>query len=283
MTLEFGLLNTGESNFLKQDNLTQLENTQIREVAGVPEQGLKEGTMIINTNEARLYVGIKGAIGLANAGNYTLDETSGTDVADTSGNGHDGTATSGNWTTDGKFNGAFDTTSAEISVPANSDFDWDTIDFTIELWIKPDGAGLNSTIMERNLAANTTSRCRMMWATSNHFRFECVDTSGGSNVVVATTGSSSGTWTHVAIVGDRSGNSLKLYINGILEATDSLNITHDVDSALLIGSRVDGSGNFPGTLDDIKIWKSIRTAAQIKQDSQKLTGLSWAFVNLEPT
>ena len=52
---------------------------------------------------------------------------------------------------------------------------------------------------------------------------------------------------------------------------------------MLIGSRVDGSANFPGTIDEVKIWKTTRSASQIKDDSLKKGGLVWSFVDLEPT
>ena len=62
-----------------------------------------------------------------------------------------------------------------------------------------------------------------------------------------------------------------------------ISIGGTLNAVMLIGSRVNGTGNFPGTIDDVKIWKTTRTASQIKQDSQRLTGLSWAFVDLQPT
>jgi hypothetical protein len=285
MTLDFGLLNMGnkKNQILIDDNVTFLENNQVETIAGLPAAGVKEGTLVVNTAQARLYVSVQGSLGNANALNFNLNELSGTDVDDISGNGHDGTATSAAWTTDGKFDGAFDCTTAEISVPAHADFNWDTIDFTIEMWVKPNTLGGNQTLIERNLTSNPTQRARILWFSGSKFYFEVIDASSGVNSVISSSTLPAGSWTHIAVVGNRTGNSLKLYINGNLEDSDNLDITHDLDSAMLIGSRVDGSANFPGTIDEVKIWKTTRSASQIKDDSLKKGGLVWSFVDLEPT
>ena len=74
--------------------------------------------------------------------------------------------------------------------------------------------------------------------------------------VIAKTALLADTWNHIAIT--RSGTQLKLYINGIQDATGSWNGTLSL-KAIGRGNR----GYFKGMLDEIRVWNVARSAAEI--------------------
>ena len=71
-------------------------------------------------------------------------------------------------------------------------------------------------------------------------------------------------WVHLANVRDSEAMTYTVYINGILDtvAPYVANATGGEDSELFIGSN--GSLHFNGLIDEVRIWESVRTQAQIQ-------------------
>lgn len=72
-------------------------------------------------------------------------------------------------------------------------------------------------------------------------------------------------WTHVAVTRSSTG-VVKMYINGVLDAsTNTMNLTGDNNAVRGIGGKFVGTlnGPFSGAIDEIKVWNSERTAAEI--------------------
>lgn len=84
-----------------------------------------------------------------------------------------------------------------------------------------------------------------------------IDGSGG------TITASAGEWYHVALTGE-SGGFLTLYVNGVEQDTASIDNVSIDDSYWVVGSDEDRSKNFFGTIDELRIWKSVRTVSQIR-------------------
>jgi hypothetical protein len=91
-------------------------------------------------------------------------------------------------------------------------------------------------------------------------------------------------WQHFAFVNSKSGNYMRIYRNGVLEAekTGAGNFSN-VNADFLFGS--DGAPHhFIGTLDELRIWSTARTAAEIQSTLHRsLAGTepglfaSWSF------
>ena len=160
--------------------------------------------------------------------------------------------------------------------------------FTIETWFKRGGAGVSNTtgtggVTAVPLVAKGAAESENSTLDINYFlgihdgdNALCVDFeegAGGSSPslnhpLVGTTSIVTGTWYHAAATYD--GTTLKLYLNGNLESqlvvgqpaasagTSSL-------AALATSLRSNGTaqGYFNGTLDEVRIWNTPRTQAEI--------------------
>ncbi|MGB8686522.1 MAG: LamG-like jellyroll fold domain-containing protein [Microcoleus sp.] len=143
--------------------------------------------------------------------------------------------------------------------------------YTVEVWIKPD-----NPVAEWQGIIGKPGRNFNIWLHSNgfiHHRFHTTSTySAGApdtpNGAIAWT-----QWNHVAITND--GTTAKTYINGKLIAQGPTGDSLVVDKTPLYIGCLDGAGYtcFKGQIADARIWKVVRTEAQIKDSMYlQLTG-----------
>lgn len=72
-----------------------------------------------------------------------------------------------------------------------------------------------------------------------------------------------GRWHHVAAT--KAGLVTTVYVDGVAETTASMGNTYYTGQGLTIGAySYSGSSGWPGSLDEVRIWSTARTAAQIK-------------------
>jgi gliding motility-associated-like protein len=87
------------------------------------------------------------------------------------------------------------------------------------------------------------------------------------------------TWTHIAVTRSTSG-AVKIYINGVLDAsTATLNLSGGNAAIRAIGAKPVGGnrfGHFKGAIDELKVWNTERTAAQVS------AGMATELVGDEP-
>ncbi|MFD0693401.1 OmpL47-type beta-barrel domain-containing protein [Paenibacillus sp. GCM10027628] len=204
---------------------------------------------------------------------YKFDETNGSNVADASGNGHDGT-TKGSlvWEPNGHQNGAltFSGTSGNyVDLGRSSDLQPSKV--TLSYWIKRTASmGSNENILlwfkpENDYAANgffvtyngDVSSLVMVDGTGNFFVKSAPDDFLPLNE-----------WTNVVFTFDSETKAAAIYKNGIAQEIDtdgdlnSITATSDIKK---IG--VSGYGNgaqLNATLDDFRIYNGAMTAKQVK-------------------
>lgn len=156
---------------------------------------------------------------------------------------------------------SFDGTNDFLRMENNSTINL-TGSLTIEAWINP------SSLQSRSILNKTSG-------SSNGY--ELAITSAGkvtfridNTTLTSTLTYSANTWTHIAATFNSSGGSMKIYINGVLDpntATSSLSGNTD---KLLIGGDINF---FNGSLDEIRLWNTVRTETQIQANMcQKLAG-----------
>ncbi|MFA6470216.1 MAG: LamG-like jellyroll fold domain-containing protein [Bacteroidota bacterium] len=138
--------------------------------------------------------------------------------------------------------------------------------FTYELWTSPASVGTQMVILDHGdeyvwIAIDATGK----------FFGRVYDDNASNNVeITGTTTAVAGQWYHLALTG-ASGSPLKLYVNGVLEATSGGNI-----GALMTGGQwlypgTDNMENYylSGDLDELRIWNSVRTVEQIRENMHK--------------
>lgn len=136
-------------------------------------------------------------------------------------------------------------------------------DFTLEAWVKPEqGIGFYHVIESYNGAGGFILR----GTTSGKWQGYAMQSSGSYHIVTSNTSYQNDVWQHVAVTFDETSNELKLYVNGVLDATNA-NATIDQrgpTGVIWLGARGD-DGNISARhqQDDVRIWNVARTDAQI--------------------
>lgn len=136
-----------------------------------------------------------------------------------------------------------------------------TKDHTVELWV--------------NITSYGTSRMLHAQASTSNFVSLLLNSSGRPYYFVQSGGSltsyNSGydvplnTWTHLAFTWDASTSTGSIYVNGVLQNSISGGSSSTgSNSVMALGARSDGTQNFNGTLDEMRIWSTVRTQCQIQ-------------------
>lgn len=224
-------------------------------------------------------------------GEWNFDENSGTDAHDRSGNGNDGVlGTSPNdptWYDVGKNGSAlnFDGTNDYVNMgdPTDGDLDVGTGDFTIESWFYTNNASANQDILVKGgmdgVCTTDGNQSYGIYLYSGKYRFKvntgsvqsCQTLISNSNV---TTG-----WHHLVATADRDGN-MSIYIDGKFDNSTSMSsFSNTLDSSvdLRVGSF---PGNpaycpFSGKIDQVQLFKYVRTPAQIAWDYNRGKPVGW--------
>jgi len=201
---------------------------------------------------------------LKQAGNGTADEY--VDSTSNSNGGQGGAGDSAktpSLTSSGKIDGAqtFDGDNDHITVGDSNSLDI-TDALTIGFWFKSSTTD-NTVVLEK-----TNSNSNYHFQTTNEAMsgggdkiFFGVSSSGSTGRVSSSVVVSDNTWHQVVGTFDTNINTLKIYIDGLLNKTNSSvtdNLTANTDN-LLIGSR-SGASPFPGSMDEIRISNSVRSA-----------------------
>ena len=202
---------------------------------------------------------------------WKMDEATGATVRDYSANANNGTVTNGGYgatSTDGKIGKSlsFDGVDDYVFVPYNSILDPLTA-LSLELWFKqtvPVAAW--KSIAGKNTTWGTGYS---IWAMENERLYLRVDTLAGAKTYVFPY--QLDTWYHIVMV--FSGTSLQIFANGVAQPIDTFAETSLLPAdttPFVIGARADytSGGQFPGLVDDVRIYNYARTADQITADYQ---------------
>ena len=192
-------------------------------------------------------------------GHWKLDELSGTTASDSSGNGNNGTlnnfAAPPPWSSSGQVNGTlkFEDNDDRILIPNDASTNI-TNEITLSGWFKIDTFNGYSRLMGK-LAANDY----------------LMEITGGGNLcftifsVTAHCGTgtiSTGQWHHVATTYNDATNTIRLYIDGVLD--DTITTTDTISAS---GSSVsindNGSTGWFGHADDLRVYNRELSATEI--------------------
>ena len=206
---------------------------------------------------------------------WPMEEGSGSVVIDSTSFGNDGTTVgSPTWVT-GK-NGlalSLNGTDQYVTVPHNASLNLNTL--TISAWIKPGKSGTQDLIkkallMPTQSAGTDGYEVSLSSATTVFFRINQA-TSGDTLRINSTTSypTTGTTWMHVAATYD--GTTMRLYINGIQEASLATTATIAQNTLpLTLGTQTSNPRYYQGAIDDAQIYNRALSQSEI----QALAGLT---------
>ena len=175
-------------------------------------------------------------------------------------------------TAQSKFGGssiAFDGSGDELHIPHHSDFDFGSNDFTVEYWIRTNGSGNSFAWALCHKGVHGSSGMNW-WLGNNGSQLSInVFTSGGTVNIRGGTHLADAQWHHVALV--RNGNVWTSYADGVQEATQTLaGSMNATTNDFIFGKFIaQGSGDFNGHMDEIRISDTARYTANFTPSSTK--------------
>lgn len=168
-------------------------------------------------------------------------------------------------------NEAFLISGGYLSMANSSSLQLDS-NWTMETWIKP-LAGNSDYFFIESYDANGGFVIR--GTRFGKIQAYAMNSSRQNSNVISSTSYVANKWTHIAATFNETTNELKIYINGVLDATNS-NATVDQrgpKTTVKIGARGDDNRASPKhEQDEVRIWNMARSAKEIKDNMSK--GLS---------
>ena len=166
-------------------------------------------------------------------------------------------------TAQSKFGGssiAFDGSGDNLQslTPLNPQLNLSTGDFTVEAWVYLSAAPVNtannnSSMMGWGTLSDTTEAWSFGPLNNRTVRFYWFI--GGGNSVTSSTLVNLSEWVHLAAT--RSGNTLRIFINGVDSGSESITGIVDISQSPLLFGRVTLNGGFNGYIDDLRITKGV--------------------------
>ncbi|MBN2282671.1 MAG: LamG domain-containing protein [Deltaproteobacteria bacterium] len=179
----------------------------------------------------------------------------------------------------------FDGTDDYVEIADDNTLDLDD-QGTLEAWIYPDAltagagivikgtSGINNVCYGFGLGGGSNV---FTGGASSNIDFVVGNTGGGVYRLTGTNALSTGRWYHVACVWkNNTTDEMTIYINGVQEATSSATIDNAAttnNEAVNIGREAVTPTYFNGPIDEVRIWNTARTEANIRDTMcQKLSG-----------
>ena len=150
----------------------------------------------------------------------------------------------------------FDGSTDYITVTQSSDFDFGSGDCTVECWLYISSHAGDKTIVGRWESSDQAWQLSY-GTTGGQNKFSFMQNISGTQSADSSVTSTSyvGRWVHLA--GQRSGNTLQIFVDGVLEGTSSVSGSHSsLSGDIRVGGR--SSGNWTnGYIQDVRIYKGI--------------------------
>lgn len=145
---------------------------------------------------------------------------------------------------------------------------------SLEGWIKPSSfksvSPYISSLMGTEVSDSNSAFLRLGDANiaNNKLQF-VVSINNVQQKLTAATALNANTWYHVAATYD--GSAMKIYINGVLDATKSQTGSVNSNGAFNVGYLYNTSRNFNGKVDEVRIWKRALSQTEISQNMCNVT------------
>lgn len=201
-------------------------------------------------------------------GYWNLDDTTGTSATDGSVTGNDGTLTNTTFdassvATNQNFGIDLDGVNQHVVIPYDAAYEMDQL--TVSIWAYSESAGAIAQIFTKDQSSGGTNRSWQFRKDSDEkIRFIVWNESSALTSLVSGNTISSSTWTHIA--GTWDGTTVKIYIDGELDATTAFSgkLNKGETNDVMIGRSQNASASyFNGQLDEARIYNIALTADEI--------------------
>jgi hypothetical protein len=215
-----------------------------------------------------LYTSTGGESGDINSnlvGYWKLDENSGTLANDSSINGNTAALTNGPTWAAGKVNNAVTFDGVNDSVAPATGIYFGLGSFTYAAWINTTQTVTQRRIMGSFSAAAYVDLGKDL-STGSGLSSEINDGGGYTSYNLTSVNVSDGLWHHVALVVDRSANTVSLYVDGVAKLTTSHTYANNFGTAgdplmLHIGNQ-DGLP-YQGTIDEVRVYNRVLSPSDV--------------------
>lgn len=186
-----------------------------------------------------------------------------------------GNAQVGNITKIGNKSLMFDGVDDYLTIAASSDFAFGTGNFTIECWFYKKTTTNAYPIIIGKSGSWTTNNWFLSDVRSGDnptkFTFWCYNISSSAAILTSTTVVVPNTWYHLAVC--RSGTTINLFVNGILESTitSSVSIDGGTTTALNVGGTASAANDIVGSLQEVRISNIARYTSNFTPPIQRFT------------
>ena len=135
---------------------------------------------------------------------------------------------------------------------------------TVEAWIKTTSTSETNNIVSWG-STSDASNVQFRTTTGGVLQFGSHPNGGGWQAVASSRAVNTGEWVHVAVT--KSGNDVKLYINGV-EAASGTNTNSMTVDRMTIAKYYEGPEGevFAGSIDEVRLWNDVRTETEIRQN-----------------
>ena len=136
-----------------------------------------------------------------------------------------------------------------VQVASNTDFEYGTGDFTIELWFYPNNFSTFQVLVDQRISAPDNTAYIDVTPTTGLVRYTVASTTITANTALNVTN-----WNHIAI--SRSSGTTRMFINGTLQSSTISDSTNYVTAPLKIGGDYAGNPYWVnGYIDEVRITK----------------------------
>lgn len=191
------------------------------------------------------------------------------DANDISGNDNHGAFSGGSSFAAGQVGQGFNFTGSQnVQVPDDASLDF-TSAYTIEMWVAPAAAGLSTGqtffVSKGNMDFATTQSYGVLFDADRRVHIR-VGNGVGINGATSTSQLPLNAFTHIAVTYD--GSTLRVYVNGVLEASESTSIAALLNTSepLVIGGANYGGSSFinaQGIIDEVSLYSRALSDAEI--------------------
>ncbi len=151
--------------------------------------------------------------------------------------------------------------SSSVRVLHDAQFDMSAGDLSLEAWVKTTSTSHGRIIAKGGISG--TPLYQIVNHLDGRVGFQIRDNNSNSSTVFSTTTVNDGKWHHVA--GVRSGNTINIYIDGVLSNSLSTTVGNTNNTLdLYIGQWGNNNLYFQGDIDEVRVWSVAKNATEVR-------------------